>query len=133
MAKLLFFGVNALGQENGKPLCDVTTMDLDESLRKLDRTAECFRKISSDPKLELRIPRKGCLPGLIVKHVFEVVAKILEQQSPVVFKFGFTHCPHFRFRNTKFGYAVDPHQKWQVMCILFASHESTGPAFLERL
>ena len=107
------------------------TLGLDESLRKLDRTSECFTKIYNDPKLELRLPKQGCLPGLVVKHTMDVVDKILHAQSPVVYKFGFTHCPHFRFWNSKFGYAVDPHQKWQTMCILFASHESTGPAFLE--
>lgn len=106
-------------------------MDLDESIRTLDRASECFNKILSDPKLELRLPRKASLPGQIVKHCMEVAERILRQQAPAVYKFGFTHCPHFRFRNANFGYAMDPYQKWDMMVLLYASHECVGPAFVE--
>jgi hypothetical protein len=124
-----FLGDGCIRQDPSEPQCDVT-LGLDDNLRKLDRTFECFSKIKGDPTLELWLPKKSSLPGLVVKHTMETVDKILEKQWPAVFKFGFTHCPHFRFWN-KFGYAVDKHQKWQMMCVLFASHESTGPAFLE--
>lgn len=49
----------------------------------------------------------------------------------MVYKFGFTKHPAVRFRNRTYGYAFDPHQQWQAMVVIFASHESTGPAFLE--
>ncbi|CAK9106713.1 unnamed protein product [Durusdinium trenchii] len=48
----------------------------------------------------------------------------------MVFKIGFTHCPHSRLRNPVFGYLGEL-QKWERMVIVFASSEAVGPAFLE--
>ena len=104
---------------------------LDEKLMKLERTTECFNKIVSDPKLELQLPKRGCLAGGVIKHAMDVFDKTSRLHSPMVYKFGYTHCPKYRFYNNKFGYAVDKHQRWQSMIILFASHETAGPSFLE--
>ena len=100
-------------------------------LWELERSAECFEKILADPKLQLQLPKSGCLPGTAMKHSIDLAERTIQQQWPVVYKIGFTHCPHTRFHNSKFGYAVDMHQQWQTMVILFASHESVGPSFVE--
>lgn len=107
------------------------TLDLDEKVLHLSRTSECFHKIYADPQLELQLPRKGAKSGHIVRHAIAVVQKTLDKWGPMVFKCGFTHCPSTRWRNRKFGYAVDRYQKWEQMIILYVSHESVGPSFLE--
>lgn len=113
-----------------QPAVDLAA-DLDEKILHLDRTMDCFNKIRSDPLLELKLPSKNSRSGQVVKHAIEVVQRTLEGHGPMVYKCGFTHCPFSRFRNRKYGYAVDKVQKWEKMIILFASHESVGPAFLE--
>lgn len=107
------------------------TLELDEKVLQLSRTSECFHKIYADPQLELQLPRKGAKSGHIVRHAIAVVQKTLDKWGPMVFKCGFTHCPSTRWRNRKFGYAVDRYQKWEQMIILYVSHESAGPSFLE--
>ena len=106
-------------------------VDLDEKIVNLSRTIDCFNKIHADPLIELKLPSKNSRSGQVVKHAIGVVEDALQKYSPMVFKCGFTHCPVFRFRNHKFGYALDPFQKWERMIILFASHEPIGPSFLE--
>lgn len=106
---------------------------LDEKLMKLERTTECFNKIFSDPLLELQLPKRGCLAGGVIKHAMDVIDETMRLHSPMVYKFGYTHCPKYRFHNKQFGYAVDKHQRWQSMIILFASHETAGPSFLEAI
>lgn len=113
-----------------QPAVDLAA-DLDEKILNLDRTMDCFNKIRSDPLLELKLPSRNSRSGQVVKHAIEVVQRTLERQGPMVYKCGFTHCPFSRFRNRKYGYAVDKYQKWEKMIILYASHESVGPAFLE--
>ena len=110
---------------------DCVALGLDHRLWELERSAECFEKILADPKLQLQLPKSGCLPGTAMKHSIDLAERTIQQQWPVVYKIGFTHCPHTRFHNSKFGYAVDMHQQWQTMVILFASHESVGPSFVE--
>ena len=80
--------------------------------------------------LECQLPKKGSMSGMIVKHAFATLDKTLAQHGPMVFKIGFTHCPHSRLRNPVFGYLGEL-QKWERMVIVFASSEAVGPAFLE--
>ena len=106
-------------------------LDVDEQVLKLPRAVECFQKISADPELKLQLPGRGCLAGRVVKHALDVVETTHRKHEPLVYKFGITHCPVYRYRNNRYGYKVDTHQKWEAMIVLFASHESVGPSFLE--
>lgn len=103
---------------------------LEESLLKLGRTQECFAKIAADPCLECRLPKKGCRSGHVLAHAISIVEATLRKHAPAVFKIGYTHDPHFRFRNKKYGYVCDS-QQWQSMIVLYASCECIGPSFLE--
>lgn len=103
---------------------------LDEKVLALDRAEDCFARIASDPLLECNLPRRGCLAGSIMTHAIRATEKVLAEQGPVVFKFGFTHCPSTRLRNKRFGY-IKERQKWERMMILYASAEAIGPSFLE--
>ena len=107
------------------------TLGLDERLLTLNRTSQCFNRITEDSDVTLQLPPVGCLAGRVLSHAVDIVDKTLRKFSPVVFKVGFTTCPVSRWRNSRYGYKVDRYQKWQTMIVLFASHEFTGPAFLE--
>ena len=63
-------------------------------------------------------------------HACEVFEGLHIQHKPMTFKFGFTHCAHFRWHNMKFGYkhAAD---KFQCMVVVYAAANPFGPAFLE--
>ncbi|CAK9065015.1 unnamed protein product [Durusdinium trenchii] len=104
---------------------------IDETLWNIERAPQCFSNLLADWQLECQLPKKGSSTGTVVRHAIETFEKILRKHGPMVFKFGWTHDAHCRFRNPKFGYVVDPHQRWQTMVVVFASHESIGPAFLE--
>jgi len=106
---------------------------LDETIWGLDRAPACFLGLLADPQLGCKLPMVGSSTGAVVRHALETFEKVLNRHKPMVFKFGFTHDPQNRFTNSKFGYASDPHQKWEVMVVMFASHEPVGPAFLEAL
>ena len=106
-------------------------LGLDERLLALKRTGECFRMILGDNDLKLQLPPEGSLAGRVLSHAVNTVENTLRKFSPMVFKLGFTTCPVTRWRNTRYGYKADRHQQWEAMTILFASHEFTGPSFLE--
>ena len=106
-------------------------MNIDERIWKLDRSKECFSRILADQQLECQLPKKVSATGFIVRHAFETFDQSHRKHGPMVFKFGFTSDPEIRFRNPKFGYCHDRHQKWQAMLVLFVSYEPVGPSFLE--
>lgn len=84
-----------------------------------------------DPKLTYNLPKKpGMLAGQVLKHCFQVVDRILESESPCVYKTGYTHCPAFRFYNQKFGYVNDP-VKWEQMVVIHAASETISCAYIE--
>ena len=57
---------------SGKPL-DRVALGLDHRLWELERSAECFERILADPKMQLRLPKSGCLPGTAMKHSIDLV------------------------------------------------------------
>lgn len=103
---------------------------LSEDVLRLPRTAICFDMIETSAYLDYNLPPKHALAGHVLKHIFHFVDQQLENKKPVIYKFGFTHCPHFRFFNQKFGYQTQV-EKWEGMTVLYASHEITSPAFVE--
>lgn len=117
------------------PVIVMTDMEKQNSwvpvgLRDLPRSPEVFSLMHTNPSLSLRLPRCGATAGRILEHAAKVFYDINERSSPMTFKFGITHCPHFRWSNAKFGYkyCVD---KFESMVILYAAQDSSGPSFLE--
>ena len=55
---------------------------------------------------------------------------MLRSQYPCIWKVGYTHCAHFRFYNSKFGYQHEV-DKWQKMIVIYAASETISPAFVE--
>ena len=99
-------------------------------LQDLHRSPEVFSLIHANPSLSLMLPRCGATAGRILEHAAKVFNDINQRSSPMTFKFGITHSPHFRWFNDKFGYkyCVD---KFESMVILYAAKDSSGPSFLE--
>lgn len=104
---------------------------LDAATLQLGRTLECFDLIEQDPRLDYHLPKKlKTTAGLVLKQCYDIVDGILEKQKPCIFKFGFTHCAHYRFYNDLFGYARET-DRWEQLVVIYASSESTSPAFVE--
>lgn len=101
-----------------------------EDLAGLPRSRDVFRKIEADPCLFISLPKPSATAGGILNHAIQSFERLLEKNKPMTFKFGFTHCAHTRFYNTKFGYK---HAKvtFDCMLVLFGAPNPHGPAFLE--
>ena len=109
------------------------TKYIDDSIWNLERAPECFFKLIADQQLDYQLPKVGSSTGAIVRHAIDTFERMHRRHAPMVFKFGWTHDAENRFRNRKYGYCWDRHQKWQTMVVIYASCESIGPAFLEAL
>jgi hypothetical protein len=94
----------------------------------MERAEGCFVKIQGDDRLDYRLPKKGSLAGAVLKHCFKVIDTTIEKHTPLTFKLGFTHCPHTRMYNQKFGYRKDA---WENLLVLYVACESISPAFVE--
>lgn len=104
---------------------------LDAATLCLPRTRECFALIMGDPKLDYDLPVKpNMTAGKILVHCYEALDKILETHWPCIYKVGVTHCAHFRFYNSVFGYCREKDQ-WQHMVVVYAASEPISPAFVE--
>lgn len=97
----------------------------------IPRTREVFERLEVDSRMTYMLPPKpNMTAGSIIKHCYEVVENLLDKYKPCIYKIGITHCPHFRFDNAMFGYAHE-RDKWTALVVIYASHESISPAFVE--
>lgn len=104
---------------------------LDQETLSLPRTHECFQLIEQDPLLDYDLPRKSkMLAGQILKHCYNAIDRMLRLQYPCIWKVGYSHCAHFRFYNSKFGYQHEV-EKWQKMFVIYAASETISPGFVE--
>ena len=104
---------------------------LEAKVLSLQRTRECFEKIEADPELDYDLPKRpGMLAGQILKYCFDKADQVLAAQAPCIYKFGYTHCAHFRWHNTTFGYKCAP-DKWEKLLVIYAASETISPAYVE--
>ena len=97
----------------------------------IPRTREVFERLEVDSRMTYMLPPKpNMTAGSIIKHCYEVVESLLDKYKPCIYKIGITHCPHFRFDNDIYGYAHE-RDKWTALVVIYASHESISPAFVE--
>ena len=97
----------------------------------LERTRACFELIEGDPVLGYDLAKSpSTLPGHFLKHCFGAVDRILQAQTPCIWKVGYTHCAHFRFHNSLYGYKND-REKWEKMVVIFAGSETIAPGYIE--
>ena len=76
------------------------------------------------------LPCSMAVAGVVLRHAYRVVDKLLEQQSPMTYKFGISHNAEWRWCNSIYGYAFS-RDKWTKMLILYQSDEPWGPSMLE--
>jgi hypothetical protein len=103
---------------------------LDTSVLSLPRTRTIFDKLEGDLRLSYSLPRLRSSAGQILQHGIRVIQKALDQKRPCTFKIGFSHNPIYRYYNEQFGYFFGK-DRFEGLCVLYISHEPTGPAFLE--
>lgn len=76
------------------------------------------------------LPCCTAVAGVVLRHAYRVVDKLLEQHSPMTYKFGITHSAEWRWCNSIYGYAFS-RDKWTKMLVLYQSDEPWGPSMLE--
>ena len=103
---------------------------LTKAILEQERCGDFFGPVLSDSAIDFKLPKKNALPGQILTHGKSVIEQLIQKHQPCTFKIGYTHNPHFRFRNPIYGYAggVD---RFEAMLVIFVSHETVGPSFTE--
>ena len=96
----------------------------------LQRLDECLRSVKNDPVFYHCLPKKNATAGLALQHCLSQVSTILKREYPCVYKFGYTHCLSWRFKNPIYGYQSE---KYQHMVAVFVSGASIGAALMEAM
>ena len=97
----------------------------------LPRTIDVFQKIEADKCLSYRLPPLKANAGAVLHHAVAVFEGLHLRKRPMTYKFGFSHCAHFRWNNSAFGYKHDHANKFEHMMVLYVASNPVGPAFLE--
>lgn len=84
-----------------------------------------------DGFLEYKVLPLGATAGKALQHAKNTVRGLFAKHEPLIFKFGYTHNPRWRWCNSLYGYHKDKINKWEKMVILFESTEPSGPAMME--
>lgn len=81
--------------------------------------------------LDYKLPPLGCSAGRVLQHCKQVMQSLFSKHEPMTFKFGYTHCPEWRWSNQLYGYETRDFNKFTNMVILFQSTECYSPGMLE--
>ena len=108
----------------------LTRKDVPQEIRALPRASEVFGLIDADSSLSITLPPAGASAGTVLEHAATVYNRLQAKHSPMTFKFGITHNPHWRWYNQTYGYR-HCFDKFEEMVIIYASENPHGPAFLE--
>ena len=94
------------------------------------RTTEVFAVIEQEKHMSYNLPKPGSTAGRVLAHASEVFQSLMRKHSPMVFKFGITHCPRFRWYHKPWGYQHSI-ERFEHMMIVFASSSTVAPAYVE--
>ena len=86
--------------------------------------------ISHEECVAFDLPKTGASAGSVLRHSQNVFGKLKAKHEPMIYKFGFTHNPMWRWKNPMYGYAK-ARDGWTNMVVLYVSHEHYSPAMLE--
>ena len=103
---------------------------LSEEVIALPRTMDCFNKIEADQHLDYALPPPKALPGMVLRHVYKFVDRLIQREWPLIYKLGYTHCPYSRWWNRKYGYVLEKCQ-WQRMTVIYCGADTTSAAYIE--
>lgn len=101
-----------------------------QDYQKQPRSDEVLSMIKADAAMCLRLPPVGATAGRVLQHAANIFEELQRKHKPMIFKFGLTHSPPFRWHNETFGYkhSLD---KFEHMTIVFAAGNPFAPAFVE--
>ena len=102
----------------------------DPDLCKLNRSLEVFKKMESQEHMTVSLPRPGSTAGFVLFHAARCFEMLHKKTQPMIWKFGITHCPHFRWHHRPYGYRYAP-EKYEGMLIVYGASQPWGPSFLE--
>lgn len=85
---------------------------------------------SASDDISFDLPCSMAVAGVVLRHAYRVVDKLLEQHAPMTYKFGISHNAEWRWSNELYGYAFS-RDKWSKMLVLYQSDEPWGPSMLE--
>lgn len=77
-----------------------------------------------------RLPPLKATAGVVLQHAVRVVETLFQKHDPMIFKFGYTHNPIFRWENPVYGYSF-ARDKWSNMYVVYIADEAYSPAMLE--
>lgn len=129
------------GKCKPKGLCasDVIPKRVNPELQRFADYANCYPHLQNlqskleehfPGKVRFDLPRLGALSGSVVRHCANLLDDLIDSQSPVMFKIGFTHNPFWRWGNSIYGYCSAV-EKWSFMVVIYAAPEPHSPAMLE--
>ena len=95
-----------------------------ESLRAL------YTRCSSLGCIRFALPPFRCTAGVALRSAIRQTEALFRRHEPLIFKFGFTHSPLWRWTNGLYGYANSA-DSWSEMVILYVTKESSGAAMME--
>lgn len=98
----------------------------------LPRLRSMLDLIRGDAVYQHMLPDATATSGQALAHVLARVSSKLRQEYPCVYKFGFTHCLHFRWQNKKYGYVNDV-DKYHTMICVYISRCPTGASLMESI
>ena len=75
----------------------------------------------------------GVPAGKVLQHAKRMVTALFAKHAPLIFKFGYTHNPRWRWENKLYGYKLDKAHKWSKLLVLYECTEVSGPAMLEAM
>ena len=77
-----------------------------------------------------KVPSFGATAGAALHHAFQQVEVLFQKQWPMIYKFGFTHDPIWRWSNKMYGYC-HARDSWSRMVLLFISKEAGAAGMME--
>ena len=80
--------------------------------------------------IQLRLCDLNASAGRILSHATRITEALFKKEEPLIFKFGFSHNPVWRWTNSIYGYCHS-REKWTHMIILHYSKEPFTTAMLE--
>ena len=80
--------------------------------------------------IAFKLPKWNSISGKVLGHALQVIETLFEKLDPMIFKFGITHNPAWRWSNSLYGYKYGC-EKWSNMLVIYSSWEPYGPAMLE--
>lgn len=103
---------------------------LTETILSSPRLRQIILEAASMSVIAFRLTNAKATAGRVLLHSIGVIESFFRKHKPMIFKFGYTHNPSWRWMNKRYGYAKS-RDGWTNMLILYISDEPYSAAMLE--